>query len=153
MPYRRIAARISELASLGERLHRTWKQRRDMHSIVCALASALPPNRHQPFWWIEWPGLVNNGLDDAYTWRLEAFASAAKWVASEFEAKLGKLRHQSFVREFLSCKSGPIVGVAVFRWLRDRSPFINSVVDGNGALCSYEETCDINFYRHLGDQG
>ena len=134
--FRHMGSRLNELAALTwmGQVHRTWQQTRKMHSIMRTLASIRPPDGHKAEWWYQWCGYVNYGLLHVDPWTLLQIARAARTTAASLEAAVSRGRSTRFRKWALSGKAGTTAEVEIFRWLRERPPFINAVIDINGDI-------------------
>ena len=139
--YRRLNSRAREFLYLRGKLVKSSKEHDDMINLFKSLPRATPPNCDRPEEWKNWRNLVWWGL-----WRVEesifkAVLSSLLFRARQIEASYGANRYTHF-KNWLTANA-PSGDASVFRWLRERPPFVNAPVDEELNILGYGDACNV----------
>ena len=138
--YRRMNARVREYAFLRDKNSRSRQEVSAFWDLHRSLPSAKPPGDCEALQWRSWKAHTRRGLYQVPTLFLRKLASFFLDRARAIESKLGADRSRKY-REWLR-RAAPQGDASVYRWIRERPPFVPAPVDANLAIVPYHAAYD-----------
>ena len=138
--YRRMNARLREFVFLRDKADKSRQEILAMWDLCRSLPRAKPPGDGDCLQWRSWKAHTRTGMWDKAAPFLRSLASYFLDRARSIESKLGAERSRSY-REWLR-RTAPHGDASVYRWIRERPPFIAAPVDNHLGIIGYHDSCD-----------
>ena len=133
-------ARVREYVYLRDKPDRSRQEIIAFWDLSRALPRAKPPGDDDALQWKSWKVHTRRGIGAISVPFLRKLASFFLDRARAGEAKLGAERSRNY-RTWLR-RAAPQGEASVYRWIRERPPFVPAPIDVDGSIIGYHRACD-----------